>query len=149
MADIFDVVADPTRRDVLHLLLTAHRASIASQREMSVGEMVERLGLTQPTVSKHLRVLRDHGLVSVREDGQHRYYRLDPTPLTGIEAWVTPYLGRGPVGTVGNTPFSSLPGHAAGDRVGRVVAERTLKARRAVEDARAQVSRGINRLNGR
>src|ERR1700712_948816 len=139
MADIFDVVADPTRRDVLHLLLVSHRASVARERELSVGEMVERLGLTQPTVSKHLRVLRDHGLVSVREDGQHRYYRLDPSPLTGIEAWVSPYLGAGPVRAISNAQLASIPGAAMGERVGQIVAERTLKARIAVQDARAQV----------
>ncbi|MDQ1578812.1 MAG: ArsR family transcriptional regulator, arsenate/arsenite/antimonite-responsive transcriptional, partial [Microbacteriaceae bacterium] len=74
MADIFDVIADPTRRDLLQVLLERYTASevdadVAGAGEISVGEIVEKMGLSQPTVSKHLKVLRDHGLVHVREEG--------------------------------------------------------------------------------
>ena len=76
MADIFDVLADGTRRELLtHLLRRAESRS--SGGEIAVSELVNELGISQPTVSKHLKVLRDHGLVAVREEGQHRYYRLD------------------------------------------------------------------------
>ncbi len=89
MADIFDVVADSTRREILQILL--ENLETASG-EMSVSELVARTGLSQPTVSKQLKVLRDAGLVGVREDGQHRLYRLDPTPLEELEDWAIPFL---------------------------------------------------------
>jgi ArsR family transcriptional regulator len=104
MADIFSVIADPTRRELLRLLLERRRvaavsppsvrpaAAVVPAREISVGEMVTALGLSQPTVSKHLRVLRESGLVHVREEGQHRYYRLDETPLRDVELWLQPFL---------------------------------------------------------
>jgi DNA-binding transcriptional ArsR family regulator len=84
MTDLFDVLADETRRDIVTLL---HRAS-SDDNEMSVGELVDALGITQPTVSKHLKVLREAGVVRVREDGQHRFYRLDTTPLVSLNEWL-------------------------------------------------------------
>lgn len=92
MADIFDVVADATRRDLLQVLLDRYTASDSTHGEISVGEIVEKLGLSQPTVSKHLKVLRDHDLVTVREEGQHRYYSLDTSPLEDLEDWLIPFL---------------------------------------------------------
>lgn len=92
MADIFDVIADSTRRDLLQALLDRSAQSESPLGELSVGEMVEKLGLSQPTVSKHLRVLRDADLVRVREEGQHRYYRLNPGPLEAVENWALPFL---------------------------------------------------------
>lgn len=88
MADIFSVVADPTRRDILLALLDKYK----SEQEMSVSEIVSLLETSQPTVSKHLKVLREAELVSVREDGQHRYYALNPEPLEIIEDFVIPFL---------------------------------------------------------
>ncbi|PJJ65037.1 ArsR/SmtB family transcription factor [Compostimonas suwonensis] len=92
MADIFDVVADSTRRDILGILLERYEAGGHTPGEISVSEIVNRLGLSQPTVSKHLKVLRDAGLVTVREEGQHRYYRLDYSPLEQVEDWLIPFL---------------------------------------------------------
>lgn len=89
MADIFDVIADPTRRDILRVLLDRNSDDTAG--EISVSEIVAALELSQPTVSKHLKVLREASLVAVREKGQHRYYRLDPTPLEAVEDWVIPF----------------------------------------------------------
>jgi DNA-binding transcriptional ArsR family regulator len=89
MADVFDVVADPTRRDILRLL---HHAPTPG--EMSVGELVEALGVTQPTVSKHLKILRDAGVVGVREVGQHRYYRGELGALADVGAWMVE-VGQG------------------------------------------------------
>ena len=89
MADIFDVVADSTRREMLQILLENLETGSG---EMSVSELVARTGLSQPTVSKQLKVLRDAGLVGVREEGQHRLYRLDPTPLEELEDWAIPFL---------------------------------------------------------
>jgi DNA-binding transcriptional ArsR family regulator len=78
----FDVLAEPARRRILDLLL---------ERPRSVGELTEHLGLSQPATSKHLRVLRDAGLVSVRVDAQRRWYELDPAPLAELDAWLRPY----------------------------------------------------------
>jgi DNA-binding transcriptional ArsR family regulator len=82
VAATFDVLAEPARRDILDLL---------REGERSVGELVERLSLSQPGVSKHLRVLRDAGLVVVRPDAQRRWYRLRAEPLAEIDAWLGPY----------------------------------------------------------
>ncbi|MBX3104567.1 MAG: winged helix-turn-helix transcriptional regulator [Microbacteriaceae bacterium] len=87
MADIFDVIADPTRRDILQRLFSTGKTT-----ELSVTELVDALELSQPTVSKHLKVLRDAGLVSVREDGQHRFYRLETEPLEELEDWLESLL---------------------------------------------------------
>jgi DNA-binding transcriptional ArsR family regulator len=78
----FPVLAEPTRRRILDLLLIRPRL---------VGELSERLGLSQPGTSKHLRVLRDAGLVRVRPDGQRRWYELRPEPLAEVDAWLAPY----------------------------------------------------------
>jgi DNA-binding transcriptional ArsR family regulator len=78
----FDVLAEPTRRRILDLLL---------ERPRLVGELTDRLGLTQPGTSKHLRVLRDAGFVQVRRDAQRRWYELRLEPLVEIDAWLAPY----------------------------------------------------------
>lgn len=82
MRSIFEVLAEPHRRQILELLREGERAA---------GDFVDRLGLAQPTVSKHLRLLREYGLVSVRQDAQRRVYRLEPTPLRELETWLAPY----------------------------------------------------------
>jgi DNA-binding transcriptional ArsR family regulator len=91
MPDIFGVIADATRRDILQILLEKHVQSA----EISVSEIVAQLELSQPTVSKHLKVLRDAELVTVREEGQHRFYSLDPEPLEMVEDFVIPFLSAG------------------------------------------------------
>ncbi len=78
----FEVLAEPQRRRILDLL---------RQGESPVGGLVQRLELSQPAVSKHLRVLRDAGLVESRIDAQRRVYRLSPEPLQAIDAWLAPY----------------------------------------------------------
>jgi DNA-binding transcriptional ArsR family regulator len=78
----FAVLAEPSRRLILDLL---------RERERPVGELVERLRISQPGVSKHLRVLREAGLVAVRADGRRRLYGLDPAPLAEVDAWLAPY----------------------------------------------------------
>ena len=81
-ATTFEVLAEPTRRRILDLLL---------ERSRAVGELVELLGLSQPGVSKHLRVLRENGFVDVRVDAQRRYYELRVGPLHEVDAWLAPY----------------------------------------------------------
>lgn len=88
MPDIFGVIADATRRDILQLLLERHQQA----EEISVSEIVAQLEFSQPTVSKHLKVLREAELVTVREEGQHRFYSLDPAPLEIVEDFVIPFL---------------------------------------------------------
>ena len=78
----FAVIAEPRRREILDLLRDG---------ELPVGDLVDRLGLSQPAVSKHLRVLRDAGLVDVRADGQRRLYRIRPEPLVEVDEWLAPY----------------------------------------------------------
>jgi DNA-binding transcriptional ArsR family regulator len=92
MADIFTVVADSARRDILRILLERYIPSGEIRGELSVSDIVGHLGLSQPTVSKHLKVLREAGLVVVREEGQHRFYRLEYSPLEEIEDWLIPFL---------------------------------------------------------
>jgi DNA-binding transcriptional ArsR family regulator len=79
---MFEVLAEPNRRRILDLLLVEER---------SVGAIVAELGLGQPGVSKHLRVLRDAGVVEARTDAQRRVYRLRPERLQEIDEWLTPY----------------------------------------------------------
>jgi DNA-binding transcriptional ArsR family regulator len=81
-ATTFDVLAEPTRRQILDLLLEGPRA---------VGELVKRLKISQPGVSKHLRVLREAGLVSVHTDAQRRIYELRTEPLEEVAEWLEPY----------------------------------------------------------
>ena len=82
MASTFEVLAEGRRREILDLLRAGERP---------VGELVDELSLSQPAVSKHLKVLRDAGLVEVRQDAQRRWYRLRPAPLVEIDAWLEPY----------------------------------------------------------
>lgn len=79
---IFSVISEPNRRVILDLL---------REGEVPVGELVDALDLSQPTVSKHLRVLREADLVAVRIDANRRYYRLRPGPLAEIDLWLEPY----------------------------------------------------------
>ncbi|HEX3459425.1 MAG TPA: metalloregulator ArsR/SmtB family transcription factor [Acidimicrobiales bacterium] len=79
-----EVLAEPTRRQILDLLRDGER---------SVGDLVGDMRVTQPTVSKHLRVLRDSGLVDVRVDAQRRLYRVRPEPLIELDAWLATYRG--------------------------------------------------------
>jgi DNA-binding transcriptional ArsR family regulator len=82
MESTFAIVAEPSRRKILGLLLSAER---------SVGELERELRMPQPSVSKHLRVLREAGLVRVEPDAQRRIYALDPGPLAELDAWLAPY----------------------------------------------------------
>ena len=79
---IFDAIADPVRRDILELLRGG---------EQPAGTLVETLALPQPNVSKHLKALREAGLVSIRVDGPRRLYSLNHAPFLELEAWLQPY----------------------------------------------------------
>jgi DNA-binding transcriptional ArsR family regulator len=79
---LFEILAEPNRRRVLDLL---------REQERTVGELVDALKMSQPAVSKHLRVLRDAGLVEARIDAQRRVYSLRAEPLADVDAWLAPY----------------------------------------------------------
>jgi DNA-binding transcriptional ArsR family regulator len=82
MMTTYEALADPTRRRILDLL---------RERPRLVGELVDLLETSQPGISKHLRVLREAGLVNVRQDAQRRWYELRLDPLAEIDAWLEPY----------------------------------------------------------
>ena len=82
MQPSFDIVAEPNRRAILSLLLSSER---------SVNEIESQLDLSQPSVSKHLRVLREAGFVESRIEAQRRLYRLRPEPLMELDAWLAPF----------------------------------------------------------
>jgi DNA-binding transcriptional ArsR family regulator len=99
---LWPVLTDPTRRAALDLLRT---------RPYAVGELVDALAVSQPTVSKHLRVLRSAGLVQVTGEAQRRIYSIDAGPLAEIDAWLAPYR------TLWNDRLDALGDHL--DRKGR------------------------------
>jgi DNA-binding transcriptional ArsR family regulator len=82
MESVFDIIAEPNRRAILSLLVSS---------EQSVGEIEHRLRMPQPTVSKHLRVLREAGLVEATVDAQRRLYRLKPEALEEVDVWLAPF----------------------------------------------------------
>ena len=82
MDELLTVLADPSRRQILELL---------AERERSAGELVAAFSVSQPAVSRQLRVLREAGLVKVRGEGQRRIYRLEPAPLAKLDAWLERY----------------------------------------------------------
>jgi DNA-binding transcriptional ArsR family regulator len=92
--DVFAVIAEATRRDILVSLRAGDKA---------VGELVEELSASQPTISKHLKVLREAQLVSMRAQGQKRYYALNPKPLEGIVSWLQTF-DVGPAASAAKSP---------------------------------------------
>jgi DNA-binding transcriptional ArsR family regulator len=80
--DVFEAVAEPHRRRILELL---------RESELPAGAVVDAMGMSQPGVSKHLKLLREAGLVSVRADGQRRLYRVEAARLAELDAWLAPY----------------------------------------------------------
>jgi DNA-binding transcriptional ArsR family regulator len=79
---VLEVIAEPTRRRILDAV---------REGERSVNDLVQQVGMHQPGVSRHLKILRDAGLVEVRRDAQRRMYRLRPEPLMELDAWLEPY----------------------------------------------------------
>lgn len=82
MTTTYEALVEPTRRQILDLLRL---------RPRTVGELVDALGMSQPLISKHLRVLREAGLVSVRQDAQRRWYEIRPEPLAEMADWLAPF----------------------------------------------------------
>lgn len=82
MTTLFETLAEPTRRNILDLL---------RQQPRLVGELADLLNISQPLVSKHLRILREVRLVTVRQEAQRHWYELSPEPLAELDAWLAPY----------------------------------------------------------
>lgn len=147
--DVFAVIAEATRRDILVSLRHGDKA---------VGELVQELEASQPTISKHLKVLREADLVSMRAQGQKRYYALNPKPLAGVASWLEtfdvgraaaaepapPTATRPQTGTVAAAaPVQALPGLPAGSALSPAVA---LPVGSAGEDRRPQqIGRTVGR----
>lgn len=113
MESVFEVIAEPNRRAILSLLVAS---------EQSVGEIERQLGMPQPTVSKHLRVLRDAGFVEATVDAQRRLYRLRPEPLQEVDAWLAPFR------QLWSAHLDALERHL--DRMNRKIAVRGTRRRR-------------------
>jgi len=113
MESVFEIVAEPNRRAILSLLVSSQR---------SVGEIERQLHMPQPTVSKHLRVLRDAGFVESTVDAQRRLYRLNPKPLQELDAWLAQFR------RFWSAHIDALERHL--DRMGRDQATPTKRKRR-------------------
>lgn len=145
MADIFSVIADSTRRDILSVLLDRR----ATTGEASVSEIVDALGIPQPTVSKHLRTLRDVGLVTVREEGQHRLYAIVLEPFDQVDDWLMPFIfaegQQAHEASLGAAAFAAW----AGARVPEPIRAAADQARQAAEQARVAAEQALARVSER
>ncbi|GHG52075.1 hypothetical protein GCM10012320_22040 [Sinomonas cellulolyticus] len=140
LTDIFAVIADRTRRDILQALRSGDKA---------VGELVEALSASQPTVSKHLKVLRDAGLVTTRAQGQKRFYALRVEPLAEVGGWLAGLAQEEPRTTAPSpTPADAAP-PAAAPAVPEPVPEATPEAAADSGEELALVPAGVVRLDGK
>jgi DNA-binding transcriptional ArsR family regulator len=121
---VFEIIAEPNRRAILSVLVSS---------QQSVGEIERLLHMSQPTVSKHLRVLREAGFVESTVDAQRRLYRLKPEPLQEVDAWLAPFR------QFWSAHLDALERHL--DRMDRSIAERTTPTKKKTRRRR----RGPNR----
>lgn len=128
---IFSALADSTRRRLLDALREDAR---------SVGSLVEALDVSQPTVSKHLKVLREAGLISMRADGQRRYYALEPAAFGELQTWLQPYLPAASEVVVVPEPFA---------QTAVVSHDATHQATVAAAQLGRSVGRGLEQVTGR
>lgn len=164
MASLFDTIADDTRRHLLENLRIAHDEG----RELSVNELVEALGVSQPTVSKHLKVLREADVVSVRLEGQRRFYALAPEALAPVVEWVDKVAGvaspdpavvqrvqeleqelaQALAAIQDDTPAKIVPRNnpvnRAGERIGEALAEIKVRGVEALDGAEAGLTYGVD-----
>lgn len=121
MADIFEAIADPARRQLMEVLLNEQLTD--GSGELTVAELVEQTGLTQPVVLKHLKVLREVELVAARESGKQLHYSITPDPLEEIEDWMVNFLSLGFDSDADEVEFPQQLGFA-GERLGYWLTER-------------------------
>ncbi|MCF8529287.1 MAG: metalloregulator ArsR/SmtB family transcription factor [Aquiluna sp.] len=144
MADIFEAIADPTRRQLLETILASNL--VGGSGELTVSELVEKTGIGQPTVSKHLKTLREVNLVAVREDGQKRFYSITAEPLEEIEDWMINFLSLDFDAEAEDETELAHTLSVAGERLGSWITERggwlqdQLKSRLADVDVDINVS---------
>jgi len=148
MADNFDAIADSTKREILQILLER-----GGTGEISATDLAELLGVTTPTATKHLGVLRELGFVSAREEGRVRYFHLELAPFDALQAWLAPFVtdayGTGPVASVDPssedeaTVFNAWAGTDVGTNLGRALAERSFQARTALQGASDRVTHAL------
>ena len=153
MTDIFDVIADPTRRQLLTALRDSLATGGAGDHEIEVAEFVEALGVTRPTVVKHLGILREAGLVIERTDATKRYFALDASPLEELEDWLVPFIGIGGHGDYAkeldeasgfdSAVFAAWSGADVGESIGRQLADRSHQALTVIHDATEKVQKRL------
>jgi ArsR family transcriptional regulator len=140
MADTFDAIADPTRRRILQVLNERGGAG-----EITVADLAVELGVTPPTTTRHLGILREQGFVSMREDGRLRYYRLELEPFDELRTWLSAFLGTEPDEDAAashddSTVFAAWAGADVGSTIGRALAERSHQARSVIQGASEKVT---------
>jgi ArsR family transcriptional regulator len=147
MADTFDAIADSTRREILHILLER-----GGTGEIAAAELAGLLGVTVPTATRHLGVLREQGFVTAREEGRTRYFRLELEPFDALQAWLAPFVGdaygTGPdsSGTEVSddaATYNAWAGTEVGANLGRALAERSIRARTAIHGASEKVTHAL------
>ena len=143
MADNFDAIADSTRREILRLMLER-----GGTGEITAADLAALVGVTTPTVTKHLGVLRELGFVSAREEGRVRYFHLELAPFDELQAWLAPFVeetfdGDGSASDDDSAVFSAWSGADVGSTIGRRLAERSHQARTAIHDASEKVTQAL------
>jgi DNA-binding transcriptional ArsR family regulator len=99
MDEVAGAIADPVRREILAML---------RERRMSAGQIADRFAISRPAVSRHLRVLRECGLVHDELTGRQRFYRLDPAPLAALVEWLAPFVADGAPAAAWESRFDAL-----------------------------------------
>jgi DNA-binding transcriptional ArsR family regulator len=146
MADNFDAIADSTKREILQILLER-----GGTGEISAADLAELLGVTTPTATKHLGVLRELGFVSAREEGRVRYFHLELAPFDELTAWLAQFVGDSyavldehvAASEDDATVFNAWAGTDMGTNLGRALADRSFQARTAIHGASEKVSHAL------
>ncbi len=140
MPDIFDAIADPTRRALLQVL--RDRLDLG-EPAVAVTDFVEATGASRQSANRHLAVLTDVALLTIADDGPHRTYSLDAAALEPVEEWLAQFVALAPATSAAvSTPFSAWSGAETGGTIGRAVAERAFGVRSAVEGVAKRFTRG-------
>ena len=143
MADNFDAIADSTRREILRLMLER-----GGTGEITAADLAVLVGVTTPTVTKHLGVLRELGFVSAREEGRVRYFHLELAPFDELQAWLELFVGDTDYGDPAAsadeaTVFAAWAGTDVATNLGRALAERSYRARAVIQGASDRVTQAL------
>ena len=148
MADIYTAIADSTRRDILTLLLERGGAG-----EITASDLAELTGVTVPTVTRQLGVLREQGFVRVREEGRLKYFCLELAPFDALQTWLSPFVATGygddvEAAVVDENEvavFAAWAGTDVASTLGRAIADRRYQARSVIQGAQQRVTRALPR----